>query len=129
MKKFIATLLTAIALMALLAGCGGGGGGTSGGGNVVTMGNSTFGQTSITITKGSTITFKNDAPASSGSFHQLRNGSNGTVTQEPGAPTINSPDIQPGQSWTTPPFNSDGTFHIFCTIHPTTMNLTVTVTG
>jgi plastocyanin len=126
MKKFIVTAFAAIAIVALLAGCGGSGGGSS---NTVTMSNSTFGQSSISISKGSTITFKNDAPASSGTFHQLRNGSNGTVQQEPGAPTINSPDIQPGKTYTTPPFNTDGTYHIFCTIHPTTMNLTVTVSG
>jgi len=124
MKKFLVTLFAAVALLTLLAGCGGSGGSSS---NTVTMSNSTFGQNSITISKGSTITFKNDAPASSGTFHQLRNGSQGTVSQEPGAPTINSPDIKPGDSWTSPPFNNTGVFHIFCTVHPTTMNLTVTV--
>lgn len=63
------------------------------------------------------------------SFHILDTGSwvNGTAVpmNEPGAPTVKNVQVT-----TSPvslgPFNTAGTFHIYCTVHPN-MNLTIAV--
>jgi plastocyanin len=83
----------------------------------------------ITIKKGQTITFLDDK--STGTMHILVIGPNGAAKREPGAPDFGSPGIslQPGQSKSTPPWNTPGTYDVSCTIHPTTMNLRVTVTA
>ena len=95
----------------------------------VTMGASTFSTASVTITLGSTLTFSDDA--STGSMHRLVVGINGTAQSEAGAPDFGTAGhtVQPGQSWTTPPWTQIGTYHVSCQIHPQTMNLTVTVTA
>jgi plastocyanin len=128
-----------IALLVLsvstLAACGGSttsgnSGNTGNNSNTITLGASTFSTNSITITKGSTITFQNDP--NSGTEHILVLGTQGTATSEAGAPDFggaNGTTIQPGKSFTTSAWNTDGTYHVTCTIHPTTMNLTITVTG
>ncbi len=94
------------------------------------MGASTFSTTSISITKGSTITFTNDP--NSGTEHILVIGDKGAPATEAGAPDFGGSTgttIQAGSSFTTGAWNTDGTFHVTCIIHPTTMNLTITVTG
>ncbi len=91
----------------------------------VHMGLSSFVQSSVTIPKGSKLVLVDDGQYT----HVLSNGSWVNNTQHPGAEagapavsnvTVNSGNIEVG------PFNSAGTFHIFCTIHQG-MNLTVIV--
>lgn len=140
MKKAAFVALFALAI-SLLAACGGspyggnsgnnGSGGNSGSSpNTVTMGAETFSMDAITIAQGNTITFTNDQ--NSGTQHILVIGNQGTPANEAGAPDFGGTSghtIQPGQSFTTGAWNTPGTYHVTCVIHPTTMNLTVTVMG
>jgi plastocyanin len=133
MKKAALIALFALAI-SMLAACGSSNTGGNGGGgnnpNTITMGATTFSTNSISITKGSTITFTDSQ--SNGAQHILVIGKQGVPETEAGAPDFggtNGHTFQPGQSFTTGPWNTDGTYHVTCTIHPTTMNLTVTVTG
>ena len=99
-------------------------------GNQVTMGpnNYTSGDT-ITIKKGQTITFVDDK--NTGTAHILVIGVNGAPKAEAGAPDFGASgkSFQAGDSWVSPPWTTEGTFDVTCTIHPTTMNLKVTVTA
>ncbi len=134
MKKVGLLFLFAL-VVSLLAACGSGSTSSSGGSgsnnpNTITMGASTFSTDTMTITKGSTITFVDDQ--NSGTEHILVTGKMGVYQNQPGAPDFggsNGHTFQPGQSWTTPPWNTAGTYFVTCVIHPATMNLTVTVTG
>lgn len=130
MKKitFLAILVLAFSL---LAACGGGGGSGSSSTSTnykVSMSGVTFAVSSITIPKGSTITF---TTVQGGAAHNLVNGMSGHAQPENGAPAFGTggQTVGAGQSWTSPPWNTAGTFHVTCTYHPTTMTLTVTVTG
>jgi len=127
MKKL--TFLTIFALLALsvLAACGGSSTTTSAP-TSVTMGAVQFNSTSVTITKGSTINFTTDQ---GGTAHNLVNGTNGKNRIESGAPDFGTggQTVGPGKTWTSPPWNTAGTFHVTCTYHPTTMTMTVIVTG
>ena len=99
-------------------------------GNSITLGPNNFEQTSITIKQGQAITFVDDK--ATGSEHILVIGNQGIFQQEQGAPDFHGSTgitFQPGQSWTSPPWTTPGTYHVTCTIHPTTMNLIVTVTA
>ena len=133
MKRF--SLLIGLALLlSLLAACG-----TAASTNnststtqnpTVKMGATTFDTNSITISKGQTITFVDDA--ATGTMHMLAIGKNGAADTENGAPDFGGADghsINPGESWTSPPWNTPGTYYVTCIVHPTTMTLTVTVTG
>jgi plastocyanin len=96
---------------------------------VVTMGATTFGQTSISIKQGQTITFVDEK--ATGTEHILVIGKEGKAQPESGAPDFQGSKgmtFLPGQSWTSPPWATAGTYHVTCTVHPTTMNLTVIVT-
>ena len=100
---------------------------SSGDQNTVHMNDSNFAQSSITIKKGTSLTLINDTSA----VHIIANGtwdSNGTpkANTEPGAPTINNTEIDGGVTMTFGPFNTAGTFQLYCTVHPG-MNLTVIV--
>ncbi len=110
------------------------GGSSSGSGNTggsngasVKLGLSTFEQTSVTIAKGSTLTLVDTQAVP----HVIQNGSwvNGTAkpAKETGAPTVNQ-NFSGKDTHQVGPFNTAGTYHLFCTIHPG-MNLTVIVTG
>ncbi len=94
-------------------------------GPTVQMGGSTFTQTSITIHKGDMLNLVDTAP----SPHTILNGSwvNGAAkpATEYGAPTVNV-SFNGNDSGAIGPFNSAGTFHLYCSIHQN-MNLTVTV--
>lgn len=132
MKRF--SLLIGLALLVLsLAACGtaANAGSTNTTQNpTVKMGATTFATNSITISKGQTITFVDDA--ATGTMHMLAIGKNGAADTENGAPDFGGADghsINPGESWTSPPWNTPGTYYVTCIVHPTTMTLTVTVTG
>lgn len=142
--KALVTLLTVLAIGSiLLAACsrtgttttggttptsttsgGGGGGGCASG--TVHMGASNFLQSCVNVSKGSKVTLIDDVQV----LHIITNGSwtsSGTPMQatEPGAPTINNVSISGGNA-DIGPFNTAGTFHVFCTVH-VGMNLTVNV--
>ncbi len=124
MKKLFMIFILLGLVTILVVACGGG---STGSGNyVVHMNNQNFVQPSITIPKGSTITLTNDSSA----LHIIANGSwvNGTAQpmQESGAPTVNNVQISGNQSQTIGPFNTSGTYHLYCTVHPG-MNLIVVV--
>ena len=125
MKKILGIL----ALLSLfVVACGGGSSGGGGGGsNTVGLAATTFAQNSITIKKGDSLTLTNQT----GTVHIIANGSwNGNTPnpkQEPGAPVVNNMQFNSAnQSQTIGPFNTAGTFHYYCSVHPG-MNLTVTV--
>jgi plastocyanin len=127
MKKLIA-IFVAIALFTILtaASCAGSGGG-AGAGPSVHMGPTTFLQPSITISKGSSLNLIDDVPV----LHIIGNGSwvnNATKPAiEAGAPVVNNVQISTaGQSIVIGPFNTAGTFHLYCSVH-LNMNLTVIV--
>ena len=148
--KILAMILVALALGSiLLAACsrpgiagsnpGGGGttttstpsGGGGGGGGCATgtvhMGPSNFVQSCATVSKGSKLTLVDDVQV----LHIITNGmwdSSGTPhpAKEPGAPVVPNLTIS-GGSAQIGPFNTAGTFHIFCTVH-VSMNLLVHVT-
>lgn len=89
------------------------------------MNASGFFQSSITISKGSKLLLVDDSTEK----HDLYNGvwQNGApeIQQEPGAPSINNVELS-DDSATIGPFNTAGTYHIFCTLHQG-MSLTVIV--
>ena len=131
MKKLIA-IFVALSLFTVLtaASCGGsaGGGGTGGsGGTGVHMGETTFLQPSVTISKGSSLNLIDDVAV----LHIIGNGSwvNNTIkpAREPGAPVVNNLQFNAaGQSMAVGPFTTAGTFHLYCSVH-LNMNLTVIV--
>lgn len=95
-------------------------------GTEVNMAEYGFMQPSVTIRKGCSLTLIADTRAA----HIIRNGfwdSHGTATPatEPGAPTINV-WVNGNASQSVGPFNTAGTYHLYCTVHPG-MNLTVVV--
>lgn len=93
----------------------------------VHLGAGTFNQTSITISKGSTLTLIDD-----GAFHH--NISNGTwvngqpvYNTETGEPAVRNKDLNTsGASLTVGPFTTAGTYHLLCSIHEG-MTLTIIV--
>ena len=127
MKNLI-VILVGLSIVTVLtaASCGGsaaGGNGDTG----VHMGNTTFTQSSVTISKGSNLNLIDDVPV----LHIIGNGSwvdNATKPAiEPGAPVVNNVQISSaGQSIVVGPFNTAGTFHLYCSVH-VNMNLTVIV--
>ena len=105
-------------------GGGGGGGGCASG--TVHMDANNFVQNCVNISKGSKLTLIDDVQV----LHLISNGmwdSSGNVKQvtEPGAPTVSNVTIA-GGSADIGPFNTAGTFHIYCSVH-LGMNLVVNV--
>jgi hypothetical protein len=91
----------------------------------VHMGIGNFDQSSVTIPKGSRLMLIDD-----GSYlHILSNGMWVNNTPHPateaGAPTVENIQVN-GKSVEIGPFNTAGTYHIYCTVHPG-MNLTIMV--
>ncbi len=126
MKKPLA-ILVALSLLTVLtaASCAGSGGNSSS--PAVHMGNTTFLQPSVTISKGSSLNLIDDVAV----LHLISNGSwvNGVAqpATEPGAPAVSNMQFNAaGQSMTVGPFNTAGTYHLYCSVHQN-MNLTVIV--
>ncbi|MBV9689710.1 MAG: hypothetical protein JO202_08350 [Ktedonobacteraceae bacterium] len=94
-------------------------------GPMVKMGNATFLQDTITIKKGAKVTLVDTVAVT----HIITNGYWDGSTQKPakeaGAPAVNL-NFTGNDTSSTPPFNTAGTFKLYCTIHGG-MNLTVTV--
>jgi plastocyanin len=110
----------------MIAACTSGTSATGNNPNTVHMSEVTFDPSSITIKKGQNLTLVNDVSA----VHIIENGtwdSNGTpkANREDGAPKV---DVltHGGESKTFGPFNTAGTFQLYCTVH-SGMNLTVIV--
>ncbi len=86
MKKLIVGLIVLSLVTVLVVACGGSGGGSTD----VHMGNTTFVQSSVTISKGSSLNLIDDVAVT----HIIGNGSwvNGAPVpaSEPGAPTVNN---------------------------------------
>ncbi|MBA2286579.1 MAG: hypothetical protein H0W02_13970 [Ktedonobacteraceae bacterium] len=125
-KKLLVGLALLSMLTLLLAACGiERPAPTSAAGASVKMGAAVFEQTSVTVPKGKAITIIDSAAVP----HVLQNGTwtNGAAKPmtESGAPTLNM-SFSGSDTQVTPPFNTAGTFHIYCTIH-SGMNLTVVV--
>jgi plastocyanin len=95
-------------------------------GVAVHMSDSNFVHPSITIKKGQNLDLIDDTAV----IHIVTNGSwnndNPLPGVEPGAPTVNDVMFNGNDSHLIGPFNTAGTFHLFCTVHPG-MNLKVTV--
>ena len=128
MKK---TLLayTALCMLAILfTACASGN--TAGGSYAATtvhMNEMQFVPTSITIKKGDKLTLADDVTV----VHVIANGrwdSNGTQrpAAEPGAPAVQQVQFNGNDQQSIGPFNTTGTFHLYCTIH-VNMNLMVVV--
>ena len=131
MKKLIAILgVLSLFIVLTAASCAGttGTAGTGGsGGTAVHMGEVTFTQTSVTISKGSTLNLIDDVPVT----HIISNGTWVNSVAKPaieaGAPTVSNLQFNSaGQSMTVGPFNTAGTFQLYCSVH-VNMNLTVIV--
>ncbi len=127
MKKFALLFGLFSLAAALLTACGGSAGSSSSGSTpTVQMCGNNFVRSSITISKGQSLALVDDAS----STHIIANGSwvNGSAEpkQEPGAPIVSSLQFNGNDSHVIGPFNTAGTFHLYCTVHPG-MNLTVIV--
>jgi plastocyanin len=122
-RSRMATLPALLAILALiLAACGSstesspaddGGGGT--GGETVSMANTTFTPSSLTIAAGTTVTFTDT------SGHTVTEGTDGVAVDDPIVDEDGGSDVPVT-------FDEPGTYNITCEIHPT-MNMTITVEG
>jgi plastocyanin len=122
-RSRMATLPALLAILALiLAACGSstesspaddGGGGT--GGETVSMANTTFTPSSLTISAGTTVTFTDT------SGHTVTEGTDGVAVDDPIVDEDGGSDVPVT-------FDEPGTYNITCEIHPT-MNMTITVEG
>lgn len=126
MKKLTAVFVFFSLVTVLIAACSGSSGDGSVSGPAVHMNDTNFVQSSITIKKGDKLTLIDDVAVT----HIIENGmwdSNGTAKPklESGAPMVNA-TFNGNDSQTIGPFNTAGTYHLYCTIHPE-MNLTVTI--
>lgn len=125
-KKMGIILLVCGALCVLIVACGGTGNtGTDGSNTEVHMSSMTFAQSTVTISKGSSITLVDDVAVP----HAIANGTwdNNTSRplQEANAPSVNV-QLRGNDQQVVGPFSTVGTYHLYCTIHPG-MNLTVIV--
>ena len=125
MKRKLLTLLALCSLSTLLlVACGT----TSAdaGPNQVHMDNTSFTTLAVTIHKGERLTLVSDTIIG----HTIANGTwkdgSAQVTREPGAPVVNNVSIGGNSSSAIGPFNTTGTYKLYCTVH-SGMNLTVIV--
>jgi plastocyanin len=86
-----------------------------------------FAVDTVTIHRGDTLTFVND----SGWLHVIGPGDDGRLGSQPGAPNLGQRGAfvsESGQRFVSGPWNTPGTYHITCSLHPE-MNITIIVTG
>ncbi|QBD83672.1 hypothetical protein EPA93_34200 [Ktedonosporobacter rubrisoli] len=112
-----------MAVTVLLAACGGS---STEGPNQVHMSDARFVQEVVTIPKGAMLTLVNDAPV----IHIIKNGTwdqSGTPrpAKEQGAPAVDV-SVTANGSQQIGPFNTAGTFQLYCVPHPG-MKLSVVV--
>lgn len=124
-KKLLFGIVTLALLSVVLAACSIKDSATAATGPSVQMGGASFLQSTIAIKKGDTLTLVD----TSSSPHIIENGYWQGSTQHPakesGAPTVNI-NFSGSDTHSTAPFNTAGTFKLYCTIHGG-MNLVVTV--
>ena len=124
LKKAFMGLVVSILLTVLVAACTIENAGAPTG-PTVHMGAMDFLQHTVTLHKGDTLTLVDDTT----SPHIITNGSwvNGVAqpAKETGAPSVNL-QFNGNDSATIGPFNTAGTFHLYCTIHQN-MNLAIIV--
>lgn len=124
-KKLLIAIITFGLLSFVLSACAIRDAGNGPVGPTVHMGGSSFIQTTVTLHKGDTLNLVDDT----GSPHIVVNGSwDGTTAKpanEAGAPSVNL-HFNGNDNGSAGPWNTAGTFHLYCTIHPG-MNLTVIV--
>ena|ERR1051326_1682958 len=125
MKKLIAILVGLCLITVLTAASCSSSGGSAG--TDVHMGTTTFLQSSVTISKGSSLNLVNDVAV----LHIISNGSwvdnVSKPVKEPTAPTVSNLQFNSaGQNMSVGPFNTAGTYHLYCSVH-LNMNLTVIV--
>jgi plastocyanin len=130
-KKIVVILLWCSAALMLFVSCSGIPGGTtvnmstSGSSTEVHMGSQTFVQSTMTISKGSSLTLVDDV----GVLHIIANGtwdnSIAKPMKETNAPEVNV-HLTGNDKQVIGPFTTAGTYHLYCTVHPG-MNLTVIV--
>ena len=91
------------------------GGGGGGGGETVSMANTQFTPSELTVPAGTTVTFTDT------SGHTVTEGTDGEPVDDPIVDEDGGSDIDVT-------FDEPGTYNITCKIHPT-MNMTITVEG
>ena len=124
-RSRMATLPALLAIFALiLAACGSstessaadnGGDGGGSAGETVSMANTTFTPSTLTIAAGTTVTFTDTAG------HTVTEGTDGVAVDNPIVDEDGGSDVEVT-------FPDAGTFNITCKIHPS-MNMTITVEG
>jgi plastocyanin len=123
-------MLLAFALFSVVAvffvACGSSPGAATSNTPVVHMNDTNFVQPDITIKKGQSLTLTDDTSTT----HIVSNGTwdangNQKPGAEHGAPAV-ALQFQGDDSQAAGPFNTAGTYHLYCSIHPN-MNLTVSV--
>jgi plastocyanin len=127
MKKIFGVFALLILLTTLVAACGGSGGTGGTSNNTVNMTASTFSPATITIKKGQSITLNNQTATTHIISNGTWNGNTPVPKTETGAPVMSNVMFSSAnETKTVGPFNTAGTYHYYCSVHPD-MNLTVTV--
>ncbi len=124
-SRFLPMLGVLAMLVLVLAACSSatessdaGGGGDDGGGDTgetVSMANTTFAPSTLTIAAGTTVTFTDT------SGHTVTEGTDGTAVDDPIVDEEGGSDV-------SVTFDEAGTYNITCKIH-SSMNMTITVEG
>ena len=124
-SRFLPVLSVLAMLILVLAACSSatessdaGGGGDDGGGDTgetVSMANTTFTPSTLTIAAGTTVTFTDT------SGHTVTEGTDGTAVDDPIVDEEGGSDVPVT-------FDEPGTYNITCKIH-SSMNMTITVEG
>ncbi len=127
MKKVIASIILVGLATILFVACDGIAGSDTSTPNTVHMTDSTFGQSTITIAKGSKLTLISDTSQ----VHVIDNGIWGSdgiphPKIEAGAVVIKDATFQDSTPQSFGPFNTPGKYQLYCTIHAD-MDLTVIV--
>ena len=91
---------------------------------VVGMGHEVFTTNETSIHRGASLKFVNDSRY----MHIIGPGRDGTLATTPGEPMQRRVLMPESASYTTPPFNTPGTFYFACSMHPE-MTVKVVVSG